>query len=110
MPEFSIRLEFYVEVEEASHVAAAFAAAEWLQEMYRANRISYLQYEVKSDRDLGDGNGTQYVSVDLQELTPDDDDSILPYPFDERACVRAGEHRKGQLHRWQECPTYHEGA
>lgn len=29
---------------------------------------------------------------------------------DDRRCIEAGEHLRGQRHRWQECPTYHENG
>jgi hypothetical protein len=33
---------------------------------------------------------------------------LTPDP-DHQPCIKAGEHLKGQRHRWQECPVYHEG-
>lgn len=96
MPEFKIRVEFDVEVDNPSHIDAAFEAADWLQERAAKGRFSYLVYEVQK-------HGTdEWKSVDLEQIEPE-------YNPDEEPCILAEEHVKGQRHRWQECPTYHEG-
>lgn len=66
MTEFRIRVEFDVEVDGPSHIDAAWAAAEWLREIARANRFDYLTYEVAEHSVMHDG--TQWNDVDLEEI------------------------------------------
>lgn len=77
MYDFRIRIEFDVEVDNPSHIDAAFAAADWLQEKARENRFSYLVYEVASPRDLKDGSGTQFKTVDLEQIQYPEEESEL---------------------------------
>ena len=46
MPDFRIRLEFDVEIDNPSHIDAAFAAAEVLAQWAAADRLDYLIYDV----------------------------------------------------------------
>lgn len=68
MPDFKIRLEFDVEVDNPSHIDAAFEAARQLQDWADGGRLDYLVFEVASHVNLHDGEGTQYKRVDLEEV------------------------------------------
>ena len=73
MTEFRIRVEFDVDVDSSSRIAAAFAAADFLRGVADENRFSYFVYEVASHHDLKDGEGTQFTTIDLEEIqTPDE--------------------------------------
>lgn len=67
---FRIRLEFDVEVDNPSHIDAAWAAAEWLSER---EDFTLMVYEVASHTNLKDGEGTQFKTVDLEEIQDHDD-------------------------------------
>lgn len=71
MPEFRVRVEFDVETTNPSHIDAAFAAAEWLQERADEGRLDHLVYSTAAHADLGDGNGTQFVETDLDDIVTD---------------------------------------
>lgn len=77
MPEFKIRVQFDVEVEDPSHIDAAFEAARQLQDWADGGRLNYLVYEVASHVDLKDGRGTQYETVDLEAIQYQSDEEIL---------------------------------
>jgi len=74
MYEFRVRFEFDVEVDDPSFIDAAFAAAEWLQDP--ARQFSRASYEIASHRAVPI-HGTQFVTVDLEDIEPEDDDSVL---------------------------------
>ena len=88
MPEFRIRLEFDVEVDNPSHIDAAFAAAEWLEELPRKSSFDRLVYEV-APHDYSRGV-PEFKTVDLEEIqsidedySPDIDD---PIPSIDQTC------------------------
>jgi hypothetical protein len=69
--EFKIRLEFDVEVADPSHIDAAFAAADWLQERARENRLSYLVYNVAQMSEHGAIG--MFQIVDLEDVVSVED-------------------------------------
>ncbi|MFD5864380.1 hypothetical protein ACFWGP_05475 [Agromyces sp. NPDC127015] len=83
---YRVRLEFDVEVDNPSHIDAAFAAADWLQDRARESRLSYLVYETQQH---GDESG-QWYETDLEDIEPhderDDGDDVMP----DLSCAECG--------------------
>ena len=77
MPEFSIRLEFEVEVDDPSYIDAAFAAAEWLQIAMTDPGFSYLEYKVAPFTGSRPADA-DYKSVDLEDVQSVDEPDPLP--------------------------------
>jgi len=65
MPEFRVRVEFDVEVDNPSHIDAAFAAADFLTGLGREDRLDSLVYETA----VNDGEVGEFKTVDLEQIT-----------------------------------------
>lgn len=75
MPEFRVRVEFDVEVDNPSHIDAAFAAADFLTGLGREDRLDSLVYETAEHSVMHDD--TQWKTTDLTEISRLSDDYVI---------------------------------
>lgn len=70
---FRVRVEFDVEVDNPSHIDAAWAAAEWLQAAASNDRFSHFVYDTQRFDALGSPITDEWVATDLDALHPEEE-------------------------------------